>query len=531
MSKRATEQTLFEIELAVEKQDHNTAAQLIHEILIGFRKGHHFGKLYDMDRIDPNLTECYTRLARCITELFLHCSGYRISPAIFLMWMIYAREFRAVFIVSGYYNTNYIIGLLDKKFNEAIAENNKGIDRIADIEQLILRILLFSMLENAIQVNLDTFYGFAQQVTMISIISLMSSTVMMHEGATARREALLNHLTKLDTCDLPDNVNLLDLSVVYMMCSYLSSNDKHQIKRQLNSVVRKWIERNGLHKLEPKAGHVIKGKPVMLLPLEFFRANHSMGRSYGEVLKSLRSKFYTVGIALQEGEKDDSNYEYFDKVITLDCVREDGLICEHKVRSQIKKLLRLNPDVIYFPSLGMHIIAVILSNLRLAPVQIIGCGHPASSFCDTIDYCIVEEDYLPLDSSYHSEKLIAVPAESALSTPLATAQNFVRKTKKPSDTLLIAISAVTPKISSRLLLCCRKIQELSKRSIRFIFLVNDMELFYLQAKKEILNIVPNAEVYPRMPADTYIQYLASCDIYLSSFPFGGANSVDRKSVV
>ena len=344
------EKTVFEIEEALDRKDHNTAAKALHGILIGFREGHHFGKLYDMDRIEPNLSAVYTRLAKCVYDLFLNCPGYLMNPQIYLMWTVYARELRAIFTIGGFYTTDFITGILDKRFNEALKEHNSGKDRLGDIEQLIMRIMLLCMLESSLQVNLTTFYNFATQVTMTAILSLLSSTVVLEEGASSRRENLLPYIQNLSSCDLSDTISLLDISVVWMMCSYLSSPDKHKIKVYLNQMLRNWLVRYDLHKVKTKSSFSQK-KPVMLLGLEFFRSGHSMGRSYGDALKSLKEKFYTIGIAFQEAEKDDSNYQYFDKVITLDCNNKDGLLSEHKMRASIKRLLNYNPAVVYYPSL------------------------------------------------------------------------------------------------------------------------------------------------------------------------------------
>lgn len=520
-----TDNTIFDIEKQLFAGNHNESAKKIHELFIGFRKGHHFGKLNDTDKVELEVLSAYTRIAACIADLFLNCNGYCMNEQIFLMWQVYAREVRASFVISGYYTSDFIIGILDATFKAAVEEHSKGIDRKVDIEQIAMRLLLFSMLENNLQIEYKAFIEMAPYITLASILSLMSATVVLSKQAFAIREKLLDQLEKLQTTPLKESITLLDMSVVWMMCSYMQRRDKHKAKLYINSNIKNWIKEYSIGKNVCKAYEPNLKKPIMILGLEFFRSSHSMGRSYGVVIRSLREKFYLIGLALQEAEITDDHYKAFDKIVTINCTDSNGVICPVRFRAQMKKIARLNADIIFYPSLGMHLNAIVMANMRLAPIQIVGAGHPASTFCEDIDYMVLEHDFAPRHEELHSEKVVTIPAESIISQPLEACRGYKRLPYNDKREITIGISSVIPKISSPFLLACKKIGELSKRPIKFMFFVNDTELFYLQAKKEILAIVPNAHVFHRMPGDAYVQYLSSCDLYLSSFPFGGANSV------
>ena len=45
-------------------------------------------------------------------------------------------------------------------------------------------------------------------------------------------------------------------------------------------------------------------------------------------------------------------------------------------------------DFVFYPAVGMHAADIILSNVRLAPVQLTSYGHPASTQSKYIDYFI-----------------------------------------------------------------------------------------------------------------------------------------------
>ena len=65
----------------------------------------------------------------------------------------------------------------------------------------------------------------------------------------------------------------------------------------------------------------------------------------------------------------------------------------------------------------MSPVAVQLAQLRLAPVQMMSGGHPASSFSTEMDYFLMEEDFMPSIETV-SEKLVKVKSRTFfLETP------------------------------------------------------------------------------------------------------------------
>ena len=62
--------------------------------------------------------------------------------------------------------------------------------------------------------------------------------------------------------------------------------------------------------------------------------------------------------------------------------------------------------VLYMPSIGMDLTTIFASNTRLAPVQVIALGHPATTHSDFIEYVIVEDDYVGSEKCF-SEQIIA----------------------------------------------------------------------------------------------------------------------------
>lgn len=63
----------------------------------------------------------------------------------------------------------------------------------------------------------------------------------------------------------------------------------------------------------------------------------------------------------------------------------DGEVQLDGFRTAVERIAATRPDMVYYPSIGMDPNIIALVNLRLAPIQIISLGHPATSNTDTID--------------------------------------------------------------------------------------------------------------------------------------------------
>ena len=74
-------------------------------------------------------------------------------------------------------------------------------------------------------------------------------------------------------------------------------------------------------------------------------------------------------------------------------------------KETIEKVLELAPDAILYSSVGMCPTSLQLAQFRLAPIQMMIGGHPASSFSEEMDYFIISEEFVPAASCV-SEKVI-----------------------------------------------------------------------------------------------------------------------------
>jgi hypothetical protein len=307
----------------------------------------------------------------------------------------------------------------------------------------------------------------------------------------------------------------------WMRCSYATHPGRHKVKALLNQSMRDMVGSRipdaTAAVLGEALSHRVDGKPVMAVPLEMaWERNGAMRRCYGEVMKALRHSFHTVAFGGPAGLDADG---IFDRQI-LRANKHPGV---EDIIAMAGVVRDLKPSVLFYPSIGMDIGAIILSNFRLAPLQVMALGHPATSCSSAIDCVIHEVGYVGNKACY-TERVIEVPAGSIrFSRPIADGLGALRD--HDSGVFRIAVPAVAQKISWPLLDVLRRLQQRVPVKCEFRFFSGLSGISLLEASTQISAALPQATVFPMLGYGVYMDRLAECDIHLASFPFGGTNSV------
>ena len=94
-------------------------------------------------------------------------------------------------------------------------------------------------------------------------------------------------------------------------------------------------------------------------------------------------------------------------------------------------------NVVFYTDIGMDLESKYLSNLRIAPIQIAGYGHPVSTFGSTVDYFLAGAAVENQNAKQHySERIVLIeglgihPTIQKIKTPQA-------KNKMSNDEVLI----------------------------------------------------------------------------------------------
>jgi hypothetical protein len=356
-------------------------------------------------------------------------------------------------------------------------------------------------------------------------ISMVSAAVHISPAAHEKRERLLEWLPgALDTIEDLDELPTAAVCGVYMHCSYSTSPDRHAIKRSINTLVRKKLDTLGLLGHEASVARKrIKGrKPVMLVVLEWFSGGHSIYRTHSRTMLAARKHFEVVAFG-EAQHVDEAGRAIFDRFIEFehpeyvgDCIRQ---IQEFATREQ--------PDVLYMPSVGMFAHTIFLSNLRVAPLQIAGLGHPATMHAAHMDYVSVEEDFVG-DPACFSEKLLRLPKDGQPYVPSKLLTHLVPSVPPRGEVINIGVTASAMKINPPFLKTCKAIVEAARVPVKFHFMTywsEGIDLAYV--RKSIYATLPesNVDVYGSLSYPEYLKILNTMDMFVSPFPFGNTNGI------
>jgi hypothetical protein len=249
-----------------------------------------------------------------------------------------------------------------------------------------------------------------------------------------------------------------------------------------------------------------------------WRKGHSVYRNQYHFLKSLSQKYELTlfGIVPYGETLDESLFK-----------SAHYLPLEEMVESLEGKF-----QMIYFTDVGFTIESNILSNMRLAPLQVTSYGHSVSTFGSMIDYWIgglkgergtTRVSQAAIQKRY-SETFIGLPGLGITNT----VPNYNLKHIKPSeDPFIINCSWSAPKVNYILIKTLKNIlNRIKRRNVVFrIFSCNSgLEfLTFRQVIKKQLGM--HAEVFPALPYEEYMTLMEEGQFSIESFPFGGCNTV------
>ena len=146
-----------------------------------------------------------------------------------------------------------------------------------------------------------------------------------------------------------------------------------------------------------------EGGKIRLGVVSMHLHSHTIGKINLGILENLDREKFEVTVFRPQQKHDDLSQTIdnaVDKVIflSLDLDRARLRIAEETI------------DVLFYPDIGMEPFTYFLSFSRLAPVQLVGWGHPVTTGIPAIDYFLSSEDMeVPEADDHYSERLIRLP--------------------------------------------------------------------------------------------------------------------------
>ena len=474
----------------------------------------------DLNHLPPEeRSERYcTRLASAISTLF---SRHDFTPVddCYRVLLTLHQWFGVLFAGTAFGNADHVIrhlnprGPTDRRFLPG--------DRFTD------KLSLLYSTESELEVDLAALWAHDKTTAARLALVLLAPVFQGSAHAHGKREALLEWLPgKLQQIDDLDDLPTAVLHHAYMFCSYADTPARHAIKRDINVLVRRKLDQLGLTDLPVAARASAKQsahpgkKPLMVVVLEWFGGTHSIYRTHSRTIEAAREHFEVVGFGFSSSI-DDAGRAVFDRFIELE--QPDYLGESLKTIRDFAEAER--PDVLYMPSVGMFVLTVFMSNLRIAPLQIAALGHPATTHSDKIDYISVEEDYVG-DPACFSESLLMLPKDGQPYRASRALPDIAPRVPERRETIHIVVTASAMKVNPAFLDACRQIQARAGTPVAFHFMAGMITGLPLQHMRRVIGqTVPGASVYGLHDYAGYLARVDESDLFLSPFPFGNTNGI------
>lgn len=451
----------------------------------------------------------YTRMAAALTAL-ISDPRFQFSQEGFDRVGSEHASMDAVFRASAFETSDH----LARQFMEFTKE---GKWRFLDSPNLGKFLLTFSM-SSPLGMNFDKLFQIDARTTFPLYAGMLSHTFVLTERAHERREELLEKHEYFERTRLNTNAAMIAASNAFMYVSYATREDKHEVKRTINRLYQKEIRNKipSVDQLEPRPP---REKPMLMVGHEWFNSVHAMYRCFAPAIEQLKEAYHVVGVGTQK-ESDDVARKLHHEWIDL----PDDINGNQSWRA-VKIVRELRPDLIFFPSVGMSVWVMLCAVCRLAPVQMMGVGHPASSFSPMMDYMLVEEGSVRYDR-LASERIIELPDGATRFLPRSDMPELTptRATRGIDSPIVIAIPSMSVKLSVPFLQALKRIEEGAGREVVFRFLPNQQGLMHHAIDKDLRRRLKRVETGGRLSYATYMKWLGEADLHLSTFPFGGTNS-------
>ena len=457
-----------------------------------------------------------TRVAVAMSELFSD-PKLDISEGGAQRFFTLQRWINMIFASSPFVNADHVL----QAYNRNPDKTNLSDFHLDNTRSSLIKFCIFYLPESNVNVNLDALWNLDPELCASLCFALQSPRFIGTEQSFSKRGTLLQWFPeKLATIENLNNVPSAISHDVYMHCSYDIAENKHWVKKVLNQVIRRHLLQGGWTDRDVTKLGERDGKPVMVVLLEHFHSSHSIYRTHSTSMIAARERFYLIGVGNEA--VDAAGQAVFDEFHLL---KGDNIFSK---LNELKEICEKNgAAVLYMPSIGMDLTTIFASNTRLAPVQVIALGHPATTHSDFIEYVIVEDDYVGSEKCF-SEQLLRLPKDALPYVPSALAPQHVEyRLRENPEVVNIGIASTTMKLNPYFLAALKAIRDRANVKVHFHFALGQSSgVTHPYVERFIKSYLGNdATAHPHAPYDQYLRILHNCDMMVNPFPFGNTNGI------
>ena len=457
-----------------------------------------------------------TRVAVAMSELFSD-PQLDISEGGAQRFFTLQRWINMIFASSPFVNADHVL----QAYNRNPDKTNLSDFHLDNTRSSLIKFCIFYLPESNVNVNLDALWNLDPELCASLCFALQSPRFIGTDQSFSKRGTLLQWFPeKLATIENLNNVPSAISHDVYMHCSYDIAENKHWVKKALNQVIRRHLLQGGWADRDVTKLGESNGKPVMVVLLEHFHSSHSIYRTHSTSMIAARERFHLIGVGNEA--VDAAGQAVFDEFHLL---KGDNIFSK---LNELKEICEKNgAAVLYMPSIGMDLTTIFASNTRLAPVQVIALGHPATTHSDFIEYVIVENDYVGSEKCF-SEQLLRLPKDALPYVPSALAPQHVEyRLRENPEVVNIGIASTTMKLNPYFLAALKAIRDRANVKVHFHFALGQSSgVTHPYVERFIKSYLGNdATAHPHAPYDQYLRILHNCDMMVNPFPFGNTNGI------
>lgn len=246
--------------------------------------------------------------------------------------------------------------------------------------------------------------------------------------------------------------------------------------------------------------------------------SHSSYRITRAYVESLRGYHLTL---IPLGNRPELDLSLFDEIRPLPIDRAGEV--------DVRPLLENDFMVAYYPEVGLSPQSMLLTNLRIAPIQIATLGHSVSTWGAQIDYFVSGRKVEPPDQPErnYSERLVLLPGYGAVHERPNYRPTGVRPDQ---NNLSVNCAWHSQKLNYPLAQVLKRIREAATRPFRFRFLIGkslNLRNDYLPFVRDLGHCLdPDGfEILDNLSYSDYMAEMERGAFSLDSYPFGGCNTV------
>lgn len=373
--------------------------------------------------------------------------------------------------------------------------------------------------QEANYVKILTLYSARNSVALDRKLLMDANPVMAGAWYMAFSEGYRSGLVRQDVCDrLRAHLmfqdwrlnSLYHANELFFGATYVDGQIDRFAKATINAACRRHLGATKIRNSpDPRKIAVLSG---------VWWPGHSVYRNYFAYLKALRGYRLTLfRLGNPDAKMDESLFDEVKHIALVNGHLHIGALADNDFQA------------VYFPDIGMTMESLLLSNLRIAPIQLASLGHSVSTWGSEIDYFISGADVEVPDQPErnYSERLVLLPGCGIIhNRPLYEP----RPVEPQAAPLVVNCPWFAQKVNHRFCLTLKKLLDRAARPLTLrLFSGNSLVrqndfLPFAEDLREVLG-ANRVEVAPGMPYPKYMELLEQGQFSLDSFHFGGCNTV------